>query len=118
VTDSRGRRLTGRHRYRIRFARGKLPPADAFWSVTMYDWDGFQVPNRLNRFALGDRDRLDAGPDGSLGIHMQADPPGAGREANWLPTPRGPFKPTLRLYSPRAEVLDGTWAPPPIARVG
>ena len=102
----------------MRFERGQLPPADAFWSVTMYDMDGFQVPNPLNRFALGDRDRLAFGPDGSLEIYAQPDSPGGAREANWLPTPRARFQPNLRLYSPRAEVLDGTWAPPPFRRVG
>lgn len=115
--DGDGQPLSGEHRYVIRFEPGRLPPADAFWSLTMYDADGFQVPNRLNRFALGDRDRLTFGSDGSLEIYAQADSPGAERESNWLPAPKGLFQPTMRLYSPRAEVLDGRWAPPPFKRV-
>jgi hypothetical protein len=116
--DAEGRPLSGENRYVLRFEPGRLPPADAFWSLTMYDMDGFQVPNPLDRFALGDRDRLAFGPDGSLEIHVQADNPGGAREGNWLPAPRARFQPNLRLYSPRAEVLDGSWAPPPIRRVG
>jgi len=118
VFDAAGRPLTGEHRYVLRFEHGQLPPADAFWSLTMYDMDGFQVPNPLGRFALGDRDRLALGPDGSLEILVQAESPGEGRDANWLPAPRARFQPNLRLYSPRAEVLDGRWAPPAFRRLG
>ena len=50
-----GAPLSGRHRYRIRFARGKLPPADAFWSLTMYENDGYLHPNASRRYAIGDR---------------------------------------------------------------
>ena len=53
VTDSGGRTLSGRHRYRMRFARGKLPPADAFWSITMYESDGYLHPNAARRYAIG-----------------------------------------------------------------
>lgn len=117
LTDAQGQPLTGGHRYRLRFPNGQLPPADAFWSLTMYDTDGFQVPNRLNRFALGDRDTMKRNADGSLDILMQVEPPGADQESNWLPAPRGGFQPTLRIYSPRAEVRDGRWVPPAITRL-
>jgi len=50
--------------------------------------------------------------DGSLVIHVQKNPPGADREANWLPTPDGPFYLVLRLYLPEQRVLDGEWAAP------
>ena len=54
----------------------------------------------------------------SIGIYIQADPPGSARNANWLPTPKaGPFKIYLRLYTPEQKVLDGTWAPPAVQRV-
>src|SRR5271170_1553389 len=82
-------------------------------SITMYDKDGFQAPNPINRFAIGDRDKLKFNTDGSLDIYVQADSPGADKESNWLPAPKdAPFQPTMRLYSPRPEVLDGAWAPP------
>ena len=58
------------------------------------------------------------GADGSLAIYIQADPPGAGKNANWLPTPKaGPFKLYLRLYTPEQKVIDGTWVPPAVQRI-
>lgn len=101
----------------LHFEKGQTPPADAFWSITMYDEDGFQVPNPINRFAIGDRDKLNFNADGSLDIYVQADSPGADKEANWLPAPKSEFQPTMRIYSPRPEVLGGTWSPPPFKRV-
>jgi hypothetical protein len=112
--DGEGKPLDGSNKYVVHFEKGKTPPADAFWSLTMYDNEGFQVPNALNRFAIGDRDRLKFNDDGSLDIYVQAEPPGADKEANWLPAPKsGSMGPTLRIYAPRAEALNGTWTPPP-----
>lgn len=115
--DGEGKPLHGNNEYVLHFAKGQLPPANAFWSITMYDKDGFQVPNALNRFAIGSYDKLVTNADGSLDIFLQADSPGEGKEANWLPAPEGEFQPTMRIYSPRPEVLDGRWTPPPITRV-
>ena len=82
----------------------------------MYDAEGYQVANELNRFAIGDRDGLAYGDDGSLDIYIQHVNPGAGLESNWLPAPVGPLGVTMRLYAPAPEALDGRWNPPPIRR--
>jgi hypothetical protein len=111
--DGEGKPLSGANSYVLHFEKGKLPPADAFWSLTMYDKDGFQVPNPIDRFALSSHDQLKLNDDGSLTLYVQAETPGKDKESNWLPAPRGNFEPTMRLYSPRSEVLDLTWAPPP-----
>ncbi len=110
--DGGGNPLSGSNNYVLRFEKGKTPPANAFWSITMYDADGFQIPNPINRYAIGDRDRLTFNADGSLEIFVQPTSPGKDKESNWLPSPKGPFQPTMRIYSPRREVLDGTWMPP------
>lgn len=115
--DGEGKSLSGANKYVLHFDKGQTPPTNAFWSITMYDKDGFQVPNPISRFAIGDRDKLNFNADGSLDIHVQADSPGADKEANWLPAPKNEFQPTMRIYSPRPEVLDGTWSPPPFKRV-
>lgn len=116
--DGDGKPLDGANKYVLHFDKGKTPPANAFWSLTMYDNEGFQVPNPINRFAIGDRDKLKYNADGSLDLYIQTDSPGPDKEANWLPAPKsGAMGPTLRLYSPRAEALDGRWLPPAIRQV-
>ena len=112
--DERGRPLDGRHRYQLRFAAGELPPVKAFWSVTAYDREHFFVDNPIDRHALGDRDPLRTGRDGSITLLLQPESPGGDEEANWLPTPEGPFNLVLRLYQPDHAVLDRQWKPPPI----
>jgi hypothetical protein len=83
--DGEGRNLSGANRYALTFAKDQTPPADAFWSVVLYDTDGFRAPNRLNRFSLGDRDKLKFNADGSLTIYIQHESPVADQESNWLP---------------------------------
>lgn len=112
--DGEGKPLDGGNKYILHFEKGALPPAKAFWSITMYDRDGFQVPNPMNRFALGDRNDLKFNSDGSLDIFVQSESPGADKESNWLPAPRsGLMAPTMRIYFPRMEVIEGAWVPPP-----
>ena len=73
------------------------------------------MPNALNRYALGDRDALAYNADGSLDLYVQPGSPGAGKEANWLPSPpSGAMALTMRIYAPRPEVFDARWSPPPI----
>jgi hypothetical protein len=114
--DADGRPYSGDHRYVLHFDADEVPPARAFWSLTLYDDDGFQVPNPLNRFAIGDRDGLRFNDDGSLDLYIQADSPGTDRESNWLPAPTGSFNLCLRLYYPELRVLDGAWLPPAVTR--
>ena len=116
-TDSEGQPLDGNGKYVIHFAKGQLPPVDAFWSVTAYDKDGYFIPNPLKRQALGVHDGLVGNADGSIDLAIQADSPGKDREANWLPVGKGPFTLMMRLYAPRAEAIEGGWQPPPIQRV-
>lgn len=118
VADADGRPLDGGTDYVLHFERDELPPVGAFWSVTMYDAEGFQAANELDRFAIGDRDDLAYNADGSLDLFLQHANPGPDRVANWLPAPRGPLGVTMRLYAPAPEVLDGRWNPPAIRRAG
>ena len=112
VGDSDGKPLDGANKYVLHFKKEELPPVEAFWSVTMYDAQGFQAANNINRFAIGDRDALKFNSDGSLDIYIQNESPGADKESNWLPAPKGPLGVTMRLYAPKAQALDGRWAPP------
>ncbi len=118
IADSAGQPITAENDYVLRFTKDEIPPAGAFWSLTMYDAEGFQVANTLNRFAIGDRDKLTYNADGSLDLYIQNESPGADKEANWLPAPKsGPLGLTLRLYAPKQQALDGRWNPPALQNV-
>lgn len=112
-----GKPLTGAANYVLHFDKDQIPPADAFWSLTMYGQDQFFVANPINRFAIGDRDKLTFNADGSLDLYIQNASPGADRESNWLPAPAGPFTMNLRLYLPRRAATEGSWQVPPVKRV-
>jgi hypothetical protein len=114
IGDADGKPLTGASQYLLHFGKNEIPPAKAFWSVTLYDKDGFPTANDLKRNAIGDRDDLQFNADGSLDLYIQHASPGAKNETNWLPAPTGDFNLTMRVYSPKREVLDGSWAPPAI----
>jgi len=117
VADADGKPLTGDNKYVLRFKKSELPPVEAFWSVTMYDAEGFQVANPLDRFAIGDRDALKFNDDGSLDLYIQSESPGPDKEANWLPSPKsGNLGVTMRLYAPKQVVTNDTWVPPAIER--
>jgi hypothetical protein len=103
--------------YVIRIPKDDLPPANAFWSITLYNDQQFFADNPIDRYAIGSRDKLNVAPDGSIEIYIQRSSPGPAREANWLPAPdQGPFDLTIRLYWPQPAALDGSWAPPPVER--
>ena len=114
--DGDGQPLSGANRYVLTFAKGQTPPADAFWSLAMYDQPGFRVPNRLNRSALGNRDKLKFNDDGSLTIYIQHESPGADKEVNWLPAPESGFDMVMRAYLPRPEITSGEWVPPAVTK--
>lgn len=118
--DGEGKPYSGSNKYVLHFEKNAMPPAQAFWSVTLYDKDGFQVANPLNRFAVGNHfsnDKLKTNTDGSIDIYIQHNSPGKEKEPNWLPTPDDEFNLCLRIYSPEPAMLNGEWTPPPIKKV-
>ena len=116
LADETGKPLDGANAYVLHFDKGAMPPVDAFWSVTLYDSDGYQVANSLDRFAVSSWMPFKYDPDGSLDLYFQNASPGADKEANWLPAPKGPFNLTMRLYAPKGEALTGKWSPPPVIK--
>jgi hypothetical protein len=116
LADETGKPLDGANKYTIHFNKGAMPPVSAFWSITLYDKDGFQVANSLNRFAVSSWMPFKYNPDGSLDLYFRNESPGKDKEANWLPAPKGPFNLTMRLYAPKQEALVGRWNPPPVVK--
>jgi len=99
--------------YELTFPAGKLPPVDAFWSVTMYGMDANLVDNPIDRYSIGDRTPgLKYNADGGLTLYIQHQSPGKDKEANWLPAPDARFTMTLRAYRPKPEINSGEWIPP------
>jgi hypothetical protein len=117
LADETGKPLDGASKYTIHFDKGAAPPVNAFWSVTLYDSDGFQVANSLNRFAVSSWMPFKHNPDGSLDLYFQNESPGTDKEANWLPAPKGAFNLTMRLYAPKSDALTGKWNPPLVTKV-
>ena len=85
---------------------------NAFWSVTMYNMPHFYlVANPINRYSIGDRTPgLRFNGDGSLTIYLQEQSPGPDKESNRLPAPAGDYRPVMRMYQPKSEVLTGHYA--------
>jgi hypothetical protein len=120
TVDADGQKLDGTKRYAVRFAPDKLPPVNAFWSLTMYELPAsLLVANPLNRYLLNSpmlpQFKRDA--DGGLTLLIQNESPGKDKEANWLPAPKGPFLMAMRLYWPKEEAMEGKWTAPPLERI-
>jgi hypothetical protein len=123
-TLANGEALDGsRHKYTVTFPAGQYPPAEAFWSVTMYDGRSqLLIENPINRYLINSPmlSGMKKNADGSLTLHIQKDSPGADKESNWLPAPNGPIYLVMRLYWPKVEAPsilppgNGTWKPPAI----
>ena len=118
-TDAGGQKLDGANNYTLRFAPDGLPPANAFWSVTMYALPASLLSeNPLNRYLINSPmlPSLKKDADGGITLYLQHASPGKDKESNWLPAPAGPFFVAMRVYWPKPAALDGTWKAPPMER--
>lgn len=108
-------KYSGAKKYVVHFAKGQMPPAKGFWSITMYDSSYFFVPNPVNRYTVSSRSKFTANADGSIDLYVQNESPGKAKENNWLPAPKDRFLLMMRLYWPSESppsILDGSWKPP------
>ncbi|MGB9194414.1 MAG: DUF1214 domain-containing protein, partial [Azonexus sp.] len=122
--DAAGEPLdSSKHSYTLTFAPGKLPPVNAFWSITMYDGTSqLLVKNAIDRYLINSPmlPGMKKNKDGSLTAYIQKDSPGKAKESNWLPAPNGPMFVVMRLYWPKETppsifpLGEGTWPPPGI----
>ena len=118
--DAAKQKLDGVNRYTLRLAPGQLPPVNAFWSLTMYELPASLLfANPLNRYLINSPmlPSLKRDADGGITLYVQNESPGADREANWLPAPKGPFFAVMRLYWPKPDALNGKWKAPPLQRI-
>jgi hypothetical protein len=120
LKDAGGKAYSGANKYVMKFAKGQLPPAQGFWSLTMYDKGYFFVENPINRYSISARQNLKTNPDGSTDLYLQKDSPGKDKESNWLPAPSGDFVLMLRMYWPQEKtpsIINGSWKIPPVVKV-
>lgn len=116
LADGAGALLDGAQRYRLTFRRGRTPPVRAFWSLTIYDREGYLIAGN-ERHAIGDtHPGLRRRGDGSIVVAIQRERP-AEADVVWLRAPAGGFRLNLRLYVPRRSALSGAWRPPPVERL-
>lgn len=120
--DADGKGLTGgaETRYTLRYPPDQLPPAKAFWSLTMYDIpDQLLSENPINRYLINSPmlPDLKKDADGGLTLYIQHDSPGGELDSNWLPAPNGPFMLVQRLYLPEPAALNGEWKQPQLQKV-
>lgn len=118
AVDSEGKPANGaRHSYTVHFAKDQLPPADAFWSLTMYEAKtGQLVPNHKKRYLINSRmlPNLKRDADGGVTLALQHHEPPKAEQSNWLPAPPAPFYAVLRMYLPKPEAVNGQWKLPPL----
>jgi len=121
TVDAGGQALdAATYRYTLRFEPGRLPPVNAFWSLTMYELpSSLLTANQLNRYLLNSPmlPAMKSDADGGLTLYIQHESPDTDKEANWLPAPNGPFFMALRLYWPKEEALNGKWTAPALKRI-
>jgi len=86
-------------------------PVDGFWSVTVYNAQGYFDKNEYGAYSINDRNAT-RNADGSVTVHFG----GNASAANFLPIAPG-WNYVLRLFRPRQEALDGTWNFPEIEPV-
>ena len=125
LTDPSGQPFdTSKFNYTLTFEPGKLPPVNAFWSVTMYDGKTqLLIKNPIDRYLINSPmlPNMKKNADGSLTLYIQKASPGSDKQANWLPAPNGPVYLVMRLYWPNPEspsILppgEGSWSPPALA---
>jgi hypothetical protein len=86
-------------------------PVDAFWSISLYNRDGYFQENKHNAYSVNN---ISGTPnkDGSFTIHFGGDP----ENVNYLHILEG-WNYIVRLYQPRKEILDGTWTFPAVQTV-
>ncbi len=130
IVDRTKSPLTGTKRYVVHFpANMAKPPVKFFWSLTLYDNDGFFIVNPANKWLVNDRSDLKRNADGSIDVYIQPDAPSsAAQRVNWLPSPKATaatpgFRLITRLYglSPKGiqGVLSGRgWQAPSILPCG
>ncbi len=119
ITTANGTPLNAMHDYVIRMDANSLPPANAFWSLTLYDSEnGFFIPNDSQKYSVGENAGMKLNAQGGIEIHVAARKPNGVPPENWLPVNRGDYSIDLimRIYAPDLGRFK-TWSVPKVERM-
>ena len=109
-----GKPMNAQHDYVLKMSKDELPPATAFWSLTLYDLkNGFFIPNDRKKYSVGENAGFKLNADGGIEIYISAKKPEGVPDENWLPINRKDIgmDAMLRIYAPDAEKMK-TWKTP------
>jgi len=114
IVTADGKPMNAQSDYVIRMSAKELPPAKAFWSVTLYDTkNGFFIPNERKKYSVGENAGMKLDSDGSIAIYIAEQKPKGVPEENWLPIERRDedIGAIMRIYVPDLEKMK-TWSAP------
>ncbi len=109
-----GKPMNAQHDYVLKMSMDELPPATAFWSLTLYDLkNGFFIPNDGKKYSVGENAGFKLNADGGIEIYISAQQPKSVPDENWLPINRTDIgmDAMFRIYVPDAEKMK-TWKTP------
>ncbi|MBN3521066.1 DUF1254 domain-containing protein [Algoriphagus lutimaris] len=119
VVTSDGAPMNAMNDYVIEMSKEDIPPATAFWSLTLYDTEnGFFIPNDHKKYSVGENSGMQLNPDGGIKIYISEKKPDDIPMDNWLPINRidQNIDVILRVYAPDLEKYT-TWTPPKAVKV-
>lgn len=114
IATTDGKPMNAQHDYVIRMTKDELPPAIAFWSLTLYDSkEGFFIPNKEKKYSVGQNAGMKLNAEGGIEIYVAAEQPKGVPAENWLPITREDLGIGLimRVYQPDLEKYK-TWKAP------
>ena len=114
VVTPDGTVMNAQNDYVIQMTKEELPPANGFWSLTLYDTEnGFFIPNEHKKYSVGENAGMKLDADGGLSVYISAVQPQDVPSENWLPINRldQGIDVILRIYAPDLERIK-TWQPP------
>jgi len=119
IVTTDGKPMNAMHDYVIHMTKDELPPAKAFWSITLYDTkNGFFIPNERKKYSVGENAGMKMNRDGGIDIYIAAKQPKGVPEEDWLPINRKDegIGAIMRIYVPDMEKMK-TWQVPKAERI-
>ncbi len=113
--------ISAQYHYVITMTKDQLPPATAFWSITLYDAaKGFFIPNDNYKYSVGENGGIQLDENGGVEIHISPEQPNDVQADNWLPSGGNEIVQDLdvimRIYAPDIQKME-TWKPPKAVKV-